>query len=388
MAASSAQSAESIGSRPAERNVFDLPQSRLRGRHAQFPYTLLAGNAADGYLAPQLEAELSYVKDHCMFPPYPWGQIFYHNFIVDHLIPGVDGDFAEFGVGQGGTSVFLARLAKKYQRKCLAVDSFEGLPPVDLSKDNHYFVEGDYRPIEGVDNYENFMQYKSKFDVDDSMHVIKGFFKDADIPPEFETFAFAHLDSDLYDSVWDSLEKIWDRISPGGCVAVDDFFHHAQGPARAVGDFFRKRAGEDPPLLFVIPTYAVLIIKGVAACAPRSDPSRPSSTYAPRALDGNFYSFQMLRSCEPFLRAAEDCAKYAAEACANAEQAGEPVDGLLRARGNADAFLSFLRYPEDAARSGNDIMRYLTPLEDLFDSSQGTINGVQGNARKTIEFRI
>merc|ERR1719361_407635 len=102
-------------------------------------------------------------------------------------------------------------------------------------------------------------------------------------------FAFVHIDADLYDSVYDALEKVWDRISEGGIVAVDDFFHHAQGPARAVSDFFRARCQAEPPLLFVVPTYAVLIVKGISACL-QLQPSAPRypRMYAPRALDGNF----------------------------------------------------------------------------------------------------
>ena len=31
----------------------------------------------------------------------------------------------------------------------------------------------------------------------------------------------------------DAFEKTWDRVSDGGIVVVDDFFHKVQGPARA-----------------------------------------------------------------------------------------------------------------------------------------------------------
>merc|ERR1719506_1464454 len=224
----------------------------------------------------------------------------YRGFIKGNIIgQDIPGDFAELGTGLGGTSIFFSRLAKQYGRKFLAVDSFEGLPPPDMNnKDNHYFVEGDYRPKDGVDQLAAFLEYKKQFDVDDVLHVEKCFFKDLVIPKEFDKFAFVHLDSDLYDSVYDSLEKVWDRVSEGGCVAIDDFFHHAQGPARAVSDFFRTRGNPngEPPLLYVVPTYAVLIVKGRSAfieSEPGPDGVRRGSMHSPRALDGNFYSFKM-----------------------------------------------------------------------------------------------
>ncbi|CAE8604854.1 unnamed protein product [Polarella glacialis] len=202
-----------------------LHSVRLPKPHQLFPFDLFTSRAAEGLVDVELQRELGYVRDHCMVPPFPWRQVIYHEFLVANVLEDGDvpGDFAEFGIGQGGTSVFLARLAKKYRRKGLAVDSFEGLPAPDAGKDNPYFLEGDYRPKSGQDNLTAFLEYKSAFDVDDSLHVVKGFFRDIEIPPEFDSFAYVHMDSDLYDSVYDSLQKVWDRVSPGGAIAVDDF---------------------------------------------------------------------------------------------------------------------------------------------------------------------
>lgn len=269
------------------------PDQRLPwSYHDYFPFDLFDGKAADGLIPKDVQDELSYVRDHCMIPPYPWGQVFYHNFIVNNIIERVPGDMAEFGIGQGGSSLFFARLAKKYGRRFLAVDSFQGLPP-PTNQDNAYFLEGDYRSKPGEDNYDNFLKYKARFDVEDSLTVLRGFFSEVQIPPEFEAFSFVHLDSDLYSSVYDSLSKVWPLLSVGGCLVVDDFFHHCQGPARAVSDFFRALGPNmEPPLVHVIPTYAVLIIKGqspLLAWKERADGSgRIPVMETPRALDGNF----------------------------------------------------------------------------------------------------
>lgn len=345
-------------------------------------------------LPEELHNELRYVRDHCMVPPYPWGQVVYHDFVVNHVLPGVPGDLAELGIGQGGTSVFFARVAKRYGRKFLAIDSFEGLPPPDASKDNPYFLEGDYRPGSGEDNYANFLRYKERFDIDDNLTTLKGFFKDVEIPESFQSFAFVHLDSDLYDSVYDSFVKMWPLLSEGGAIAVDDFFHHAQGPARAVSDFFRSLGPDaEPPLMYVVPTYAVMVVKGRSAFKewqerPNGRP-RGAIMECPRALDGNYYSFKLARECKPFVQAAEDAAKRVAEAASEAEHAGRrDAAALCRIRDNAEAFLAFLQYPNDGARSGCDILRYLQPLEDLFDVCEGNLCGMPGVERKTIEIPI
>lgn len=385
------------------------PQARLPKPHAFFPFDILGGrshlkvleNGVRLGIHPDVVTELSYVRDHCMVPPFPWGQIIYRSFIKGNIIAqDIPGDFAELGIGQGGTSVFFARLAKAHGRKFLAVDSFEGLPEPDMMKDNHYFVEGDYRPKEKVDQREEFMRYKADFDIEDNMYVEKAFFKDLVIPDVFDKFAFVHLDSDLYDSVYDSLEKIWDRVSDGGCVVIDDFFHHAQGPARAVADFFRTRGNPkgEPPLLYVVPCYAVLIIKGrsaflehpkpAGASSSSVDTKRRGSMHSPRALDGNFYSFKLVRMCKPFVKAVEESAQNAAAAALQDDLPDRTREAINRTRINAEAFLAFMKYPDDAARSGSDILRYLWPLEDQWDISQGSLCGMEGTARNTIEIRI
>jgi len=379
-----------------------LATIRLQRPHGHFPFDIFSGKngwknllANGGYgVSEELIEELGYVQSHCMTPPFPWGQIIYHDLVMNVVIEGgVKGDFAEFGIGLGGTSVFFARMAKKYGRKFLAVDSFEGLPEPDAVKDNHYFMAGDYCPLSGEDNYERWMQYNSKYDIDDVLYTRKCFFKDLEIPSEFRQFAFVHLDSDLYDSVYDSLEKVWDRMPTGGIIAIDDFFHHAQGPARAVADFFRVRCSEDePPLLYVVPCYAVLVVKGRSACLwnpgdPDSAAAKRQLMHSPRALDGNFYSFKLVRQCTPLVLAVEHSVQRIRETIEQVQTDAE-VTALSRCLSNAESFLNFLRYPETASRSGSDILRYLLALEDTWDIQQGKLCGLPGEARNLIQIQI
>jgi len=379
----------------AEETLSGIPQSlsasRVARPHGFFPFDFLSWDnlvAHDGWgLSKHVMEELSYVRDHCMIPPFPWGQVIYHKLIMEHIIANeIEGDFGEFGIGLGGTSIFFARLAKAYGRKFLSVDSFEGLPPPDLSKENHYFLEGDYKPKPGQDNYDRWVKYKSKFDVDDMLVTLKGFFKDVTIPPGFTKLAFVHLDSDLYDSVYDSLEKIWDYVVEGGIIAIDDFFHHAQGPARAVSDFFRTRCSE-PPLVYVVPTYAVLIMKGRSACLQASQTRGDRSLmHSPRALDGNFYSFKLIRQCAPLVRAAQASVEKARKAHATADASQKSA--LSRCLKNAEDFYAFVRYPDQGSRSGVDILRYLAPLEDQWDIYQGNLCGMPEEERKLMMITI
>jgi hypothetical protein len=327
----------------------------------------------------------------------------------DHLVtndilrgtPPVEGAFAEFGVGEGGTSIYFARKAKMHGRKFLSVDSFAGLPKPN-QHDNQYFLEGDYGPPAGVDNHQAFLDLVTRFDINDTVTVVKGFFGDIDIPedPAFEQFAFVHLDSDLYQSIYDSFVKIWDRVAPGGFVIVDDYFHFVQGPARAVADFFRNVVGE-PPVLYVLPVHAVLIVKGNTPCpdggkaldtAGDSRPdwgdkaaTRPSVA---RALDGNFYSFQALRSIPALRKTAEASVDRARKECERRTESGQPLHEMERVRRNAESFLGFLQYPKDEIMASSvDLYRYLLAFEDVIDL-QEAYDCRAGGRKKTNQIRI
>lgn len=312
----------------------------------------------------------------------------------------MEGAFAEFGVGEGGTSIYFARKAKMYGRKFLSVDSFAGLPKPN-QHDNQYFVEGDYGPPKGVDNHRAFLDLVERMDVNDTVTVVKGFFGEIDIPkiPEFEQFAFVHLDSDLYQSIYDSFEKIWDRVAPGGFVIVDDYFHFVQGPARAVADFFRNVVGE-PPVLYVLPVHAVLIVKGMTPCpegaqAPGGESSRPdwgdAGSTRPvfaRALDGNFYGFQALRSIPSLHKTVEASVDRVTQEYEARKANGQPVHELERVKRNAESFLGFLRYPNDPSLASSvDIYRYLAAFEDVIDLQEAYDCRTGGRTKKN-EIRI
>jgi hypothetical protein len=59
---------------------------------------------------------------------------------------------------------------------------------------------------------------------------------DADVPP----IAFLRLDGDLYESTLCCLEHLYNRVSPGGCVYLDDY--SLPGCRRAFEDFFGDNA--------------------------------------------------------------------------------------------------------------------------------------------------
>ncbi|HEX7403049.1 MAG TPA: TylF/MycF/NovP-related O-methyltransferase, partial [Usitatibacter sp.] len=54
------------------------------------------------------------------------------------------------------------------------------------------------------------------------------------------------LDGDLYESTWDALTALYDRVVPGGFVLIDDYGDFP--PCRQAVDEFRQQRGIGEPL--------------------------------------------------------------------------------------------------------------------------------------------
>lgn len=255
-----------------------------------FPFDLFRQQGFPGEMGPLIQR----VKPVSMFPPYPWGQWFYGTLLHKRCV-SLPGDIIEAGVGHGGMSVFFALLAKQLgvDKEVIGVDSFEGLPDPDVRKDNVYFVEGEYGPgRDDIDLLESFRVTAAGYGVGDMIVPVKGFFDEAlpKLDPELR-FCFAHIDGDIFESVYTALEGLYERVVEGGVLVIDDFFHPGQGPLRAAAEFFNERGLT--PLYHVAFPYSVALIKG-------EEHSRH-----PRSVDGNSYAFDLLRRDNFFRQAVE-----------------------------------------------------------------------------------
>jgi len=54
-----------------------------------------------------------------------------------------------------------------------------------------------------------------------------------------------HLDGDWYESVRVCLEYLYDRVTPGGVIQIDDYGHW-EGARRAVDEFISNRGIRAP----------------------------------------------------------------------------------------------------------------------------------------------
>ena len=164
------------------------------------------------------------------------------------LADGVPGDLVETSVWRGGACIYMRSILRAYgitDRKVFVADSFEGLPAPDADKypadanDNHHTFEVLAVSMEQVQ--ENFAKYEL---LDDQVVFLKGWFKDTLPAAPIEQLAVLRLDGDMYESTMDALHALYDKLSPGGWVIVDDYV--LAGCQKAIHDFRRDRGISDP----------------------------------------------------------------------------------------------------------------------------------------------
>ncbi len=160
------------------------------------------------------------------------------------LFDGIRGDFIETGVWRGGACIYLRAILEAYGvkgRRVWAADSFEGLPPPDASAypadagDTFHTYRELAVPLEIVKR--NFERYSL---LDDQVAFLKGWFRDTLPGSQTGPLAILRMDGDMYESTMDALTHLYDRVSAGGYVIVDDY-RVVDGCRQAVDDFRARR---------------------------------------------------------------------------------------------------------------------------------------------------
>ena len=172
--------------------------------------------------------------------------------MVENAIPeGVPGDLIETGVWRGGACILMRAVLEAYEdrtRRVFVADSFEGLPVPNADA---------YPPTRATDTTPsrsssvsldevkaNFAKYGL---LDDRVVFLKGWFKDTLPRAPIERLAVLRLDGDMYESTMDALTALYDKVSAGGFVIIDDY-GCIEACRKAVHDF-RDAHGISEPIL-------------------------------------------------------------------------------------------------------------------------------------------
>jgi O-methyltransferase len=168
---------------------------------------------------------------------------------VDDLLKArVDGAFVGCGVWRGGASFVIAdRLRRaKSDRLVWMFDSFEGLPaPTEVDGPAALAYTKNTANPAYYDNcsasIEEVAASAKRLNLTDQVKLVKGWFNDT-LPASRENIgpiALLRIDADWYQSVHCCLDQLYEQISPGGLVILDDYYTW-DGCTLAVHDFLSE----------------------------------------------------------------------------------------------------------------------------------------------------
>jgi len=165
--------------------------------------------------------------------------------VEDVLARDVPGDLLEAGVWRGGASIFMRGVLEAHgdlHRTVWLADSFAGLPPPDVerypSDAGDTFSRNPHLAVSLEEVQENFRRYGL---LDERVRFLKGWFHETLRNAPVERLAVLRLDGDMYGSTLETLDALYDKVSPGGYVIVDDYYAVPEGAGRATDDFRAER---------------------------------------------------------------------------------------------------------------------------------------------------
>lgn len=160
------------------------------------------------------------------------------------ILEDIPGDYIETGVWRGGACILMRGVLAAYgvkDRRIFCADSFNGLPPPNGSlypadKRDSLF-RFDELAVSEPQVRHNFLSYGL---LDDQVVFVRGIFSETLPSLSSNRFAILRLDGDMYESTMDAISNLYDSVSPGGFIIVDDY-GAIKACEKAIHDFLDHR---------------------------------------------------------------------------------------------------------------------------------------------------
>jgi O-methyltransferase len=166
------------------------------------------------------------------------------------LRQGVPGDLVECGVWRGGAALLMADRLRRMgdsSRRVWLIDSFEGLPsPEEVDGPTALEWTRNTSSVHYHDNCRASMreveEAAAALGLRDRIEIVAGWFEETlpTVRAAIGPIALLRIDADWHASVRCCLEHLYDSVSPGGLVLIDDY-DFWDGCAIAVHEFLGSR---------------------------------------------------------------------------------------------------------------------------------------------------
>ncbi len=186
----------------------------------------------------------------------PGGLEVTYKLVKDICERAAPGDIVELGVARGGCAALMAsvifdkRSCIEMERKLWLFDSYEGLPDPTEKDFNPETGDGTgdhIRPLPkgsclGTLEEVKYLMFRKNNFPEDRIEFVKGWFENT-VPvtkKKIQQIAVLRIDADWYESTKCCLENLYDKVTSGGYIIVDDY-QSCYGCRRAVDEFIQKR---------------------------------------------------------------------------------------------------------------------------------------------------
>lgn len=154
----------------------------------------------------------------------------------------IQGDIVECGVGRGVSIFKMGKISTilEMNKNIYGYDSFEGFPEPNI-KDSSFRnpKKGDWSDTSKKHVEEHFSESQILKDFFiKNVFLVEGFF-DKSLPiSNHKEISFLHLDCDLYDSYKTCLKELYNKVTKGGIILIDEYKHPKwPGATKAIDEF-------------------------------------------------------------------------------------------------------------------------------------------------------
>jgi hypothetical protein len=172
----------------------------------------------------------------------------------------LDGDFVECGVFRGDMSWVLARALNfaRLRKVFYLYDTFSGFPPAQAAAES----PEDRRVMESADRIykaeSNYAAVVERFRPFPNVRIVQGIVPDSFAAVVPDRIAFLHLDMNSAAAEEAALQALFDRMTPGAAVVLDDYGWRQFRSQKEMADaFFASRELD----VLELPTGQGLVIK-------------------------------------------------------------------------------------------------------------------------------
>lgn len=156
--------------------------------------------------------------------------------LLDVQKADVPGDFVETGVWRGASGILVAKLLEAMgdtSRKVWNLDSYEWLPPPQWSQDKndqHSGFDEQYANLKEMADIEGVKKTYKRWGIDvdgpnSRVNFVKGWFENTvpEVAKTIGSISILRMDGDMYKSTWEVFIGLYEKVSVGGWVIIDDW---------------------------------------------------------------------------------------------------------------------------------------------------------------------